>query len=79
MIVSQQEIKVIRMLCSWYPVFDDGELNEDPENARKEVEALVTLMKGSNHSVYTAKEYPLRYVFQSVWQRITQVRPTQYI
>ena len=60
-------------------MFDDGELNEDPENARKEVEALVTLMKGSNHSVYTAKEYPLRYVFQSVWQRITQVRPTQYI
>ena len=54
--------------------FDEGALNEDPENARKEVEALVTLMKGGpSLFLYRAEEYPLRYVFQSVWHRIAKV------
>ena len=56
------------------PVFDDGELNEHPENARKEVEALTELMKSPHPVVYSAEQYPLRHVFQSVWQRIVKVR-----
>ena len=54
-------------------VFDDGELNEDPENARKEIEALAELMKSPNPIMYSAEQYPLRHVFQSVWQRIKKV------
>ena len=55
------------------PVFDDGELKEHPENARKEIEALTELMKSPNPIIYSAEQYPLRYVFQSVWQRIRKV------
>lgn len=54
-------------------VFDDGELNEHPENARKEVQMLTKLMKSSNPIMYSAEQYPLRHVFQSVWQRIKKV------
>ena len=54
-------------------VFDDGELNEHPENARKEVQVLTKLMKSSNPIIYSAEQYPLRHVFQSVWQRIKKV------
>jgi len=48
-------------------------LNNDPENAKKEVAALVTLMNGTQLFLYRAQEHPLRYVFQSVWQRIAKV------
>ena len=54
-------------------VFDDGELNEHPENARKEIEALTELMKSPDPIIYSAEQYPLRHVFQSVWQRIKKV------
>ena len=54
-------------------VFDDGELNEHPENARKEVQVLTKLMKSPNPMIYSAEQYPLRHVFQSVWQRIKKV------
>ena len=55
-------------------MFDEGELNEDPDRARKEVKALVDLMKGSNLFLYSAETHPLSYVFQSIWQRIVKVR-----
>ncbi|KAL9063904.1 MAG: hypothetical protein Q9161_009202 [Pseudevernia consocians] len=55
-------------------VFDDGELNEHPDNARKEVEALTELMKSPNPIIYSAEQYPLRYVFQSIWQRVAKNR-----
>ena len=58
-------------------VFDDGELNEHPENARKEIQALTELMKSPHPIVYSAEQYPLRSVFQSVWQRIKKV-PSRY-
>ena len=54
-------------------VFDDGDLNEHPENARKEVQVLTKLMKTSNPIMYSAEQYPLRHIFQSVWQRIKEV------
>ena len=51
-------------------VFDDGELNEHLEKARNEIEALTEIMKSPDPITYSAEQYPLRHVFQSVWQRI---------
>ncbi|KAK2752859.1 hypothetical protein FQN54_008012 [Arachnomyces sp. PD_36] len=73
---GRDEFRTIVDWCNWVfdfdDLFDDGELNEDPEKARNEVDALLTLMNGANLSLYSAEEHPLRYVFQSVWQRIVK-------
>lgn len=55
-------------------MFDDGVLNEDPRLAREEVDSLMLVMQSPNPPIYSASEHPLRYVFQSVWQRIVKVR-----
>ena len=39
----------------------------------KEIEALTELMESPNPIMYSAEQYPLRHVFQSVWQRIKKV------
>lgn len=57
--------------------FDDGELGMNPENARKEVKAMVELMKelmkSPNSVIYSAASNPLRYVYQTVCQRLFKV------
>ena len=55
-------------------MFDDGVLNEDPRLAREEVDSHMAIMLSPNPPIYSASEHPLRYVFQSVWQRIAKVR-----
>ena len=53
-------------------VFDDGDLKENPEKAREEVKALLAIMTSSTPIQYASSKHPLKYVFQSVWARITR-------
>ena len=57
--------------------FDDGDLGLDPENARKEVQAMIELqkelMKSPDSVIYSAASHPLRYVYQTVCQRLFKV------
>ena len=48
-------------------VFNDGDLRENPESARREVEALTELMKSPKPIIYFAVHHPLRYAYQSIW------------
>lgn len=57
--------------------FDDGELRSNPDNARKEVQAMIELMeeliKSPNAVIHSAASNPLRYVYQTVCQRLFKV------
>lgn len=53
-------------------VFDDGILKEDPEEAKKEIEATTSLLTDAPQIVSKA-EHPIRYIFYSVWERIKVV------
>ena len=54
-------------------MFNEGEFHKHPENARKEVEAVIEIMKPPSPTIYSADQYPLRHIFQSAWQRVAKV------
>ncbi|CAF9918843.1 hypothetical protein IMSHALPRED_004435 [Imshaugia aleurites] len=74
----------LRTICDWNKwvfdlddQFDDGDLSTNPENAREEIEAMIELqkelVKSPDSVVHSAAHHPLRYVYQTVGQRIFKV------
>lgn len=57
--------------------FDDGILKEDPEEARKEVEATIALMADTTQFV-SKEEHPIRYMFYSIWERFRLVSSSSH-
>ena len=43
------------------------------ESASEELEALMDIMKSPDPVNYTVEQYPIRYIYQSVWDRIRKV------
>ena len=49
--------------------FDEGHLRDDPIAAQEEVDATMAIMT-SDEPLIQPDEYPVRYLFQSCWQRV---------
>ncbi|KAK9783989.1 hypothetical protein SCAR479_00548 [Seiridium cardinale] len=71
----------LRIMADWLiwvfyfdDMFDVGHLRDDPEAAGAETEATLALLCDS-HEEISPREHPLRYMQQSVWQRICKGNP----
>lgn len=49
--------------------FDEGHLKSDPVAAQEEIDQTMAIMEDGAKSI-TAEENPIRYVFQTCWQRL---------
>ncbi|POS72676.1 hypothetical protein DHEL01_v208929 [Diaporthe helianthi] len=52
--------------------FDEGHLKEDPAAAAEEVKATIAIM-GGDAPRYTPESNPIRYMFQTCWDRLSAV------
>ncbi|KAK7704485.1 Cell wall endo-beta-1,3-glucanase [Diaporthe eres] len=52
--------------------FDEGHLKEDPAAAAEEVRETITIMEGGAPR-YTPESNPIRYLFQTCWDRLSAV------
>ena len=60
----------------FHSVFDDGHLKDCPERAVKEIEIVSQILRGDDQWQYeegTTQLRGLRYVFSTVWERVSQV------
>ncbi|KAF2965292.1 hypothetical protein GQX73_g8299 [Xylaria multiplex] len=51
--------------------FDEGHLRNDPIAAREEIDRTIAIME-EGAVLYTPEQNPLRYVFQTCWQRLVK-------
>ncbi|KAI1419590.1 Presilphiperfolan-8-beta-ol synthase [Xylaria sp. FL1777] len=70
--------EALRMMLDWNhwvflfdDQFDEGHLKEDPIAAQEEVDRTMAIMENDAY-LYTAEENPIRYVFQTCWQRLVK-------
>ncbi|GAW16728.1 hypothetical protein ANO14919_061650 [Xylariales sp. No.14919] len=70
--------EALRMLLDWShwvfhfdDQFDEGHLRDDPVAAQEEIDQTMAIME-EGAAIYTPEENPIRYVFQTCWQRIVK-------
>ncbi|RWA09620.1 hypothetical protein EKO27_g5480 [Xylaria grammica] len=51
--------------------FDEGHLRDDLVAAREEIDQTMAIME-EGAAIYTPEENPIRYVFQTCWQRVVK-------
>ncbi|KAI0206676.1 Presilphiperfolan-8-beta-ol synthase [Astrocystis sublimbata] len=68
----------LRMMLDWNhwvflfdDQFDEGHLKDDPIAAQEEVDRTLAIME-DGAELYTAESNPIRYVFQTCWQRLVK-------
>lgn len=53
--------------------FEKKILKENPEKAQEEIQDTLTLLTDEKQDV-SKTEYPIRYMFYSIWERFREVR-----